>query len=151
MNETYRLSRAVLVLDGGLQSFSCYRYLDAALSTVDVEIAEQIRISITTELLLRILCCSWVSRLWTLPEGMLGPELHFQLFNGTVELGDLYAQLKTWPFIGTSLIEDIRSCFVRLRPKLRSQERLGLQPEDPALLRWPSGSLSGRFISMFSG
>ena len=150
MNDTYRLSKHVLVLDGGLQNFTCYRQLDISLEDIDVEIAEQIRVSIAVELLLRILCCSWTSRLWTLPEGMLGSALHFQFFDGTVELGDLYAQLKTWPFIGTNLINDLRSSFIRLRPKLRSQSRRGLSPEDPALLNWPSGSLAGRFISMFS-
>ena len=149
MAATYSLSKQVLVLDGGLQQFSSYRALNAAVDTIDVEIAEQVRMGISVELLLRISCSSWTSRLWTLPEGFLGPELHFRFSDGTVELGELYAELRRWPFVGTNLTDDLASFFTRLRPSLRSQPRLGLEPEDPELRSWPSGSPSGRFISMF--
>ena len=148
MNATYRLAELTVVLAADLQHFSSHRALYTRLDEINIEIAEQIRMGIVVELLFRILCTSWTARLWTLPEGQLSPRLYFQFSDGAVELGNIYAELKRWPFIGTTFVEDIRSFLVRLRPLLRQQERLGIPPEDPAMRAWPTGSLDGQFIAM---
>ncbi|KIX96649.1 uncharacterized protein Z520_07368 [Fonsecaea multimorphosa CBS 102226] len=149
MEPTYRLAEKVLVLDGGLQQHLMYRTIESELVTVDFVEAEQTRAGVALELLLRIVCCSWTSRLWTLPEGMLGPELHFQFSDGTVELGDLVAQLRPWPILGSNIVKDMISSLIRLRPKLRTQSRRGYAPFDPLMLNWPRGDAYGQFITMF--
>jgi hypothetical protein len=149
MEQTYRLAEKVLVLDGALQQTPMYRNIENELAGVEAEAAGETRTGVALELLLRIVCCAWTSRLWTLPEGMLGPELHFQFLEGTVELGDLVAQLRTWRLVGTNIIDDIISFLIRLRPKIRTQSRRGLEPLDPLMSRWPSGDQYGQFVTMF--
>lgn len=149
MNDTYRLSERVLVLDANLRAVKAHPQLWNSLFTVDVEFAERMRMGIIVDLLLRISCCPWTTRLWTLPEGQVGERLYFQFADQAIEIGDLFLHLHTWPFIGTSLVNDLRAFLVRLRPRLRTQAATGQsRPEDPALLRWPDGSLGGRFIAM---
>jgi Heterokaryon incompatibility protein (HET) len=148
MNDTYKFSDHVLVLDAGLQCFKAHRHLSTSLLEINVETAEQIRMGIVVEVLLRIACSSWATRLWTLPEGQVGRLLHFQFSDEAVEIGDIFYQLGTWPFVGTSLVNDLRVFLTRLRPRLRTQGANGQSAEDPALLRWPTGSLDGRFIAM---
>lgn len=149
MDSTYKLAEKVLVLDGGLLQRPSYRTTEDEIQTLDVESARGRRVGIALELLLRIVCCSWTSRLWTLPEGMLGPELHFQFSDSTAEVGDLVAQLRTWPFVGTNVVQDLISSLVRMRPKLRTQRRRGIPPFDPQMQNWPQGDAYGQFISMF--
>jgi hypothetical protein len=149
MNATYRLAAKVLVLDGGLQQHTSYPTFENELAGIDAVKAENIRVGVALELLLQVICCSWTSRLWTLPEGMLGPELHFQFSDGTIELGDLIAQIRPWPFIGTTVVADILSSLIRLRPKLRTQTRRNQAPIDPFMSRWPGGDPYGQFITTF--
>ncbi|OAP61420.1 hypothetical protein AYL99_03623 [Fonsecaea erecta] len=149
MEPTYRLAEKVLVLDGGLQQQLMYRTMVNELVTVDYVEAQETRAGVALELLLRIICCSWTSRLWTLPEGMLGPELHFQFSDGTVELGDLVAQLRPWRILGSNIFKDIMASLIRLRPKIRTQRRRGIAPPDPLMLNWPRGDAYGQFITMF--
>jgi hypothetical protein len=148
ISATFKKSQEVLALDGALQHFKSYRALSNAVSGIDVETAEQIRMGIAVDLLLRIVSCSWTTRLWTLPEGQGGRRIHFQFSDGAVELGELYHQLLTWPFVGTSIVQDLQSFLVRLRPQLRSQVVGDRPASDPAFLRWPHGNLVDRFIAM---
>ncbi len=46
-------------------------------------IAEQVRMGISIKSILRILCCSWTSRLGTFQEEMFRPGLYSQFFDGT--------------------------------------------------------------------
>lgn len=148
MNATYRQSASTLVLDASLFEFKSGLSSSRFLSAIDVEFAERLKMGSLVEIALRIFACPWTTRLWTLPEAQVPPKLCFQFFDGQIDLNDLYDQLKTWPFIGTSLISDLRSFLVRLRPKLRTQNSDIAAAEDPALLGWPGGGLDGRFISM---
>ncbi|KAI6029021.1 hypothetical protein EDC04DRAFT_3091903 [Pisolithus marmoratus] len=65
MKETYADADKVLVLDEGLRT-SC------SLSTLK------------EECLLRIATSGWMQRVWTLQEGMLARELHFELMDGII-------------------------------------------------------------------
>lgn len=143
MNKTYHTASVVLVLGAALQAFPCYSGLRKATVNIDVELWEQIRIGITLELLMRISTSSWTTRLWTLPEGQLGGCLKFQFADGAVDLRDLLKDLGMWPFIGTSLHDDLNSFFVHLRPRLRAQ-----RPGDQYTSGWLGPSINGRFISL---
>lgn len=66
MTETYADADKVLVLDEGLRT-ACW------LSTPK------------EECLLRIATSGWMQRIWTLQEGMLGHELHFELMDGVID------------------------------------------------------------------
>ncbi|PBK87259.1 hypothetical protein ARMGADRAFT_972065 [Armillaria gallica] len=66
MTETYTDADKVLVLDGGLRT-AC-----------KVSSPKE-------ECLLRIATSGWLQRIWTLQEGMLGHELHFEVMDGIID------------------------------------------------------------------
>ncbi|KAK0236545.1 hypothetical protein EDD85DRAFT_907325 [Armillaria nabsnona] len=66
MTETYTDADKVLVLDGGLRT-AC-----------KVSSPKE-------ECLLRITTSGWLQRIWTLQEGMLGHELHFEVMDGIID------------------------------------------------------------------
>ncbi|PBK91634.1 hypothetical protein ARMGADRAFT_968454 [Armillaria gallica] len=66
MAETYADADKVLVLDGGLRT-AC-----------KVSSPKE-------ECLLRIATSGWMQRIWTLQEGMLGHELHFEVMDGIID------------------------------------------------------------------
>jgi hypothetical protein len=69
MRRTYEYATKVLVLDSELEV--------ASVKTSPVE------------LLMRITCCGWMRRLWTLQEGALAKTLFFQFKERAVMIGDL--------------------------------------------------------------
>lgn len=148
MHDTYKLSSHVLVLDASLQHHSMYRSLWRPLDNHLDLTSRRTTLAVATELLMRIVCSSWVQRLWTLPEGQLPPSPSFAFSDGMVEAADLYYTLKLWPWIGTSLPGDIRAILLLLRPRIRGQGAMGQPPEDPPYQNWPSGSLHDRFVAM---
>ncbi|KAF8252205.1 hypothetical protein K440DRAFT_391393 [Wilcoxina mikolae CBS 423.85] len=64
MSETYENARAVLVIDSWLQTHNIVNPVDT-----------------NTEILMRIVCSNWNSRLWTPQEGALAKMLFFQFAN----------------------------------------------------------------------
>jgi len=72
MRRTYESARKVLVLDSELE-----------VASIDTS---------PEELLMRISCCGWMRRLWTLQEGALAKELFFQFKERAAMIGDLAAE-----------------------------------------------------------
>ncbi|MDI1486488.1 MAG: hypothetical protein OHK93_005718 [Ramalina farinacea] len=92
MAETYAQASNVLVLDAELQQVS----LDLS----------------AEELLLRVSCCGWMRRVWTLLEGSLGSQrLCVQFLDGALRLSDARTKLRNdWiarPYITNSIPSDV--------------------------------------------
>ena len=74
MRQTYERADAVLVLDSWLQP-------------------QNLKYMVDTEILMRIVCSPWNSRLWTLQEGALAKELFFQFADGPYNLMEAIKQI----------------------------------------------------------
>lgn len=78
MDEVYKKCSAVLVLDSALLSTSVQAPLE--------------------QKLVRIACSSWLRRLWTLQEGVLGPRIMLQFVGGSLDMmKDLINYMENFP------------------------------------------------------
>jgi Heterokaryon incompatibility protein (HET) len=66
MNEVYKNAHTVLVLDTAMMTIS---------KSATIE-----------EQMMRFACCSWLRRLWTLQEGVLGKKIMLQLSDGAIDM-----------------------------------------------------------------
>lgn len=98
MRETYEQADKVLVLDSFLLSQSVKSLSDA-------------------EVMVRIICCGWNSRLWTLQEGALSKSLYFQFADGSYDLNAGLERLKQESniVIQTTLQQSIEQHFAQIR------------------------------------
>lgn len=103
MRETYKRADKVLVLDSFLLKHSAKPLSDA-------------------EVLLRIVCCGWNGRLWTLQEGALSKQLYFQFADGPYALEEGLQRLhrQTNIVIRNTLQPSIDQHFSQIQPFRKS-------------------------------